>query len=90
MNQQAMEQALGKLIIDGEFRDAFFSDPTVASEAAGSSHSDRERKALTRIRPGALAAFQRYLDAKRVGDWRWRQAQDVADPHDTSLRRRES
>jgi hypothetical protein len=90
MNQQAMEQALGKLIIDGDFRDAFFRDPTVASEAAGISLSDPERKALTRIRPGALATFQRYLDAKRVGDCRWRQAHDVEDSYDTCLTRRES
>ena len=67
-NQQAIEQALGKLVVDGGFRDAFFIDPAVASEAAGIPLTDRERNALARIRPGALAAFQRYLDAKRVGD----------------------
>jgi quercetin dioxygenase-like cupin family protein len=42
-NQQAMEQALGKLVMDGGFRDAFFGDPAVASEAAGIPLSDRER-----------------------------------------------
>ena len=65
-SQHAMEQALGKLVIDGGSRDAFFRDPAVASEAAGIPLTDRERSALTRIRPGALAAFQRYLDAKHV------------------------
>ena len=65
-NQHAMEQALGKLVMDGEFRDAFFRDSAVASEAAGIPLTDRERSALTRIRPGALAAFQRYLDTKHV------------------------
>ena len=65
-NQQAIEQALGKLVVDGGFRDAFFIDPAMASEAAGIPLTDRERNALARIRPGALAAFQRYLDAKRV------------------------
>jgi hypothetical protein len=65
-NQQAMEQALGTLVIDAGFRDAFFSDSGVASEAAGIPLSDRERAALTRIRPGALAAFQRYLDRKKI------------------------
>lgn len=35
-NQQAMEQALGKLVMDGGFRDAFFLDSAVAIEAAGS------------------------------------------------------
>ncbi len=64
MNQE-MEQALGKLVIDGGFRDAFFRDPAVASEAAGIPLTDRERRALTRIRPGALAAFKRYLDSKQ-------------------------
>ena len=32
-NQHAMEQALGKLVMDGEFRDAFFRDSAAASEA---------------------------------------------------------
>ena len=75
-NQQALEQALGKLVVDGGFRDAFFIDPAVASEAAGIPLTDRERNALSRIRPGALAAFQRYLDAKRVSDCRSTQAHD--------------
>ena len=52
--------------MDGEFRDAFFQDPAVASEAEGIPLTGGERSALTRIRPGALAAFQRYLDAKHV------------------------
>jgi hypothetical protein len=70
MSRQAMEQALGKLVMDGGFRDAFFRDPTVASEAAGIPLTEYERSALTRIRPGALAAFQRYLDDKRLDEWR--------------------
>src|SRR5436309_2825662 len=52
--------------MDREFRDAFFRDPAVASEAAGISLTNREWDALTRIRPGALAAFERYLHAKRL------------------------
>lgn len=31
MNQQAMEQALGKLIRDGGLRDAFFRNPATAT-----------------------------------------------------------
>jgi len=89
-NQQAMEQALGKLVMDGGFRDAFFRDPAVASEAAGIPLTDRERNALTRIRSGALAAFQRYLDAKRAGDCRGREAHDVEDSYHTCLARSES
>ena len=68
MNQQAMEQALGKLVMDRGFREAFFRDPSAASEAAGLRLTDPECSALTRIRPGALAAFARYLHAKRL-DW---------------------
>jgi hypothetical protein len=66
MNQRALEQALGKLVMDGGFRDAFFRGPVLASEAAGIPLTDRERSALRRIRAGSLAAFQRYLDAKRL------------------------
>lgn len=51
----------------------------VAREVAGIPLTDRERNALTRIRPGALAAFQRYLSAKRFGDWR-EQASDSSAP----------
>ena len=74
MNQRAIEQALGKLVIDGGFREAFFRDPAVASEAAGIPLTDRERSALTRIRPGAFAAFQRYLETKRLN---WPEGMDV-------------
>jgi hypothetical protein len=56
--------------MDGRFRDAFFIDPAMAREAAEIPLTDRERTALARIRPGALAAFQRYLDVKRVGNCR--------------------
>jgi hypothetical protein len=68
MNYQAMERALGKLVMDSEFRDAFFRDPSAATEAADLPLTDHEWSALTRIRPGALAAFERYLHAKRI-DW---------------------
>ena len=70
MNQQALEQALGKLVMDRGFRDAFFRNPSAASEAAGIRLTDHEWSALTRIRPGALAAFERYLDGKHRGEWR--------------------
>ena len=64
--QQAVERALGKLVIDVNLRDAFFCNPAAASEAAGLNLTEGERSALTRIRPGALAAFQRYLEGKRL------------------------
>jgi hypothetical protein len=66
MSRQALEQALGKLVVDTAFRNEFFRDPYAASVAAGIDLSDPERIALARIRPGALAAFQRYLDDKRI------------------------
>jgi hypothetical protein len=69
MSGQAMEQALGKLVMDAAFRDAFFRDPVAASLAAGMQLTDHELSALGRIRPGALAAFQRYLEGKRIGHW---------------------
>jgi len=68
MIRQAMEQALGKLVMDVRFRDAFFRDPMAASLAAGIQLTEHERSALGRTRPGALAAFQRYLDGKRIED----------------------
>jgi hypothetical protein len=60
----AMEQALGKLVMDDDFRDAFFVDPDAASRAVNIELTERERNALARIRPGALAAFRSYLDRK--------------------------
>ena len=70
MSRPAMEQALGKLVMDVGFREAFFRDPAAASRAAGLELTDEERDALGRIRPGALAAFQRYFDGRRAGSWR--------------------
>jgi len=69
MSRQGMERALGKLVMDVAFREAFFVDPTAASVAAGIELTDHERSALGRIRPGALAAFQRYLDGKHIDPW---------------------
>jgi hypothetical protein len=66
MSRQAMEQALGKLVMDGGFRDAFFADSITATLAAGIQLTDRERSELERIRPGALAAFPRYLAGKQI------------------------
>ncbi len=68
MSRHAMEQALGKLIVDSQFREAFFCDPASASTAAGIELTELERRALGRIRPGALAAFQRYLDGKHIDE----------------------
>lgn len=69
MSRQAVEQTLGKLVMDVGFREAFFQDPMAASLTAGIQLTDQERRTLARIRPGALAAFQRYLDRKQIGHW---------------------
>jgi hypothetical protein len=64
MSQHAMEQTLGKLVMDLEFRDAFFWDPATASRQAGIELTGGELDILARIPAGALAAFKRYLDRK--------------------------
>jgi len=66
MSRQAVEQALGKLVLDCEFRAAFFHDPPRAAHHAGLDLTDGERETLALIRPGALAAFNQYLDRKRT------------------------
>ena len=69
MSRPAMEQVLGELIMDARFRDAFFRDPLAATLAARVELTARERDALGHIRPGALSAFQRYLDGNWIRDW---------------------
>jgi hypothetical protein len=64
VNRQAMEQTLGELVLDEQFRSVFFADPAVATRCAGIDLGEHEREQLTLIRPGALAAFKRYLDQK--------------------------
>jgi len=90
MSQHVMEQALGKLVLDGGFRDAFFRDPRAASVAAGLALTDGERSALTRIRAGAFAAFQRYFDARLAGDAGVRPAHDLEDSYGLCSTRSES
>jgi hypothetical protein len=66
IGRSAMEQALGKLVMDEGFREAFFHDSINATSTNGIELSDHERSVLRRIRPGALAAFQRYLARKQA------------------------
>ena len=49
-NQGATDRALGKPVMDGGFRHAFFRDPERASDAASIPLTDDERNAPTRIR----------------------------------------
>ena len=69
MTRPAMERALGKLVMDAAFRDAFFRDPVAACRTVGIELTDRERDALAQIPRGALTAFQRYLSGKWIGSW---------------------
>ena len=61
-----MERGNRPLVLDCEFRAAFFSDPSLAAHHAGLDLTDGERETLALIRPGALAAFKQYLDRKRT------------------------
>lgn len=62
MSQAAVERILGKLITDDDFRDRFFSNPTVMSFNAGLELSCAELDALSRLPRKALAQFSRRLD----------------------------
>ncbi len=58
MNQPAIERALGKLVVDGRFREAFVRNPAMATTAASIPLTDGELSASTRAQPNALAAFE--------------------------------
>ena len=62
MSQRVVERAVGKLVTDEGFRDAFFRNPKVASLQAGLELSTEELDALSRIPPAALAALSSRLD----------------------------
>ena len=62
MSQRVVERAVGKLVTDEGFRNAFFRDPKVASLQAGLELSAEELDALARIPRPALAALSARLD----------------------------
>jgi hypothetical protein len=62
MSQRAVEQAVGKLVTDEGFREAFFRDPAPASREAGLELSRAEIAALFGIPRQALSAFCACLD----------------------------
>jgi hypothetical protein len=66
MSQSAVELTLGKLLMDARFRDAFFEDPAATSNVAELDLTESELDGLRRIRPGAFAAFRKYLDGKTI------------------------
>ena len=64
MTQQAVEQALGKLVADEAFRERFFAAPVAACWEAGLALSAIELEALSRLSPQELARFAEDLDAR--------------------------
>lgn len=62
MSQRVVERAVGKLVTDEGFRDAFFQNPKTASLQAGLELSAEELDALARIPRPALAALSARLD----------------------------
>lgn len=64
MSQRVVERAVGKLVTDEGFREAFFRDPRAASLQAGLELSPEELEALSRIPRAALAALGARLDGR--------------------------
>lgn len=62
MSQQAVERALGKLVTDEGFREAFFADPVAAALQAGLALAPQELDALRRLPRSALAGLGACVD----------------------------
>ena len=81
MSQAAVEQTLGKLATDAEFRGRFFANPSAATWEAGLRLSANELDALAGLSPDAVARFSKGLDARIV-------RLCVAGPPDRATRRK--
>ncbi len=64
MSQRAVEQVVGKLLTDEEFRVWFFEDPLRSSFLSGLELSPEELAALMRIPRAELAGLGRRFDEK--------------------------
>ena len=62
MSQRAVEQILGRLLTDEEFRDRFFEEPRCACYASGFELTPVELQALRQIPRTPLEALSRRLD----------------------------
>ena len=66
MSQRTIEGTLGRLITDGEFRRAFYADPTEMCLRASLDLTTRELDALMALDQSHLQAFAQVLDARIV------------------------
>jgi hypothetical protein len=64
VSQNAVEQTLGKLATDEEFRARFFENPAAATWEAGLPLSPIELEALSRLSRAAIARFSQSLDGR--------------------------
>src|SRR5207247_10255664 len=64
VSQNAVEQTLGKLATDEEFRARFFENPAAATWEAGLPLSPIELEALSGLSRAALARFSQSLDGR--------------------------
>jgi hypothetical protein len=62
MSQRAVERAIGKLITDEEFREAFYRKPDTALFASGLELTPAELAALFRIPRDVVRRFSTRLD----------------------------
>lgn len=66
MSQRAVEQLLGRVITDPEFRRRFYEDATTACAAAGLQLTRREHEAVQTLDERAVRAFAAQLDPRIV------------------------
>ncbi len=64
MSQRAVEQVVGKLLTDEEFRNWFFEDPRRSSSLSGLELSPEELAALVQIPRTDFAALSGRFDEK--------------------------
>jgi hypothetical protein len=64
MSQRAVEQVLGKMVTDEQFREAFLVDPESATLQTGLALARHEVAALRRIPRKLLDAFAAQLDGR--------------------------
>ena len=62
MSQRAVEQVVGKLVTDEQFRDWFYREPAVAARATGLELTDDELLALTEVPRETVTALSLVLD----------------------------